>query len=206
MDRVQRKYEHYPSETQIYRKKLKDKMYSAVRVATQRLKRAAKLTDLTEIDQILLDYPDPGEQLSSVMEIARRHRQNLLDSLFFRLKSAVQWESARDIDKLLHEVEKMEDGGELEAERTALKEHRKALIDSVNEANKELAQGTDFKAIESAIKKYTLFAEETTGSVEALEQQRDNLIQIAKQDLAQLIDLDVPQLVRCGSCNHYNCP
>ena len=164
---VLRKYEGYPSETQFLRKKLKDKLYSGVRVATQRLKRAAKMTDMAELDAVLLEYQNGGEHLASALEMARRHRQNLQDSLFFRLKSALAWDAPAEIDALLEVAKKA--GEEMcVTEREALGEHREALVSAAAEALKALAESTDFEAVEGAAERYTGFAEETRPGLEAV--------------------------------------
>lgn len=203
LDRLLRKYSGFSSQVELLRKRLKEKLDNSLRIASQKLKRVVKLTDVAAIDSILAEYEDTGEHLASMKEMARRHRQQLHNSMFFQLRNALVLDSIKDIDMLLEKSNAF--GDTVQHEREELQRRRAQVVESVIDQIKSVMGSEDIVSINAAISKYGSYAE-VSDDVRTQHQQLQEhcaaLVKEAKQDLHALVEAEDPNLISTGMAKY----
>ena len=201
LDRILMKFEYYPTDIQVFRKKLKDKMNGNVRTASQRLKRMLKSNDVAAIDGIMLEYEDTAEHLTSIKEMLRRHRQQLQSSLFFQMKTAMASDDFEVIDRLIGLSEGF--GDDMAGERDELTKRKVFIVEDVNAQIKTMIEkeGVDIGEIESAVTNYTKHASQSDdirAQYDLLIQKKESLVGEAKMELQRLSEVEDPSEIETG--------
>ena len=143
-------------------------------------------SDVRAIDAVLEANSEYNELLKEPLEMLKAHRDTLLKLMHTKLAEGKGLPDPLSMGEILTEAEQFKPE-EVEKEVAALVEARVALFKKAGDDMGALKDSEDFGAVRDAVAKFSKWeASEIATALQALEQQRDSMVDAAKSELNDL--------------------
>ena len=188
-------YRSYPEEIASERKTVEDLLAKAVSQYDDILRHAGKTSNVKEVDEALEKCKVPGleEYLSGSIADVTKHRNKLEQTMSTRMREALKSKVPKDIMSAIDDA--AEFGASLANDRKTLQSHYQSVSKGLAKEMRQLTEAVDYHKLTVAIDSYTDVPTEIQGDLDRLKQHKENLLELAKQDLRELVAASSPFII-----------